>query len=216
MEIGEVWAFRPDPGTAGGPVHRVRIVRIGGVLRSGQARIAFLDGPQELEWADQRGLVAPWDQAGAFLDDERRTAEVAAASRSVRGSVEFEAARLVLSAARPRGRVRMRGRIADAGVLEIRNLDPTCSWLAISAHQLRREPLAFEDRHGRYLAPWPVTLQVARRVARVCREDVLREAHRREPGLRTEQPAPPWRRSRADSAQAFRQSVLAVVREWCA
>jgi hypothetical protein len=110
----------------------------------------------------------------------------------------------------------LRGRIADAGVLEIQNLDLVASWLALSTHQLRREPLVFEDRNGRCLAPWPVALMVSRRAAREFADDVLQEACRREEGLTQERHAPPWLRGRQNVKRSFEESVLRLVREWCA
>jgi hypothetical protein len=217
MEIGDLRACRLQPRGTEPTVHRVRIVRIGGVLKSGQVCVLFLDDdPQQYRWVDDRCLVAPWDEVEAYLDDERRAAGVAAASCAVRGSAEFEAARMVLGVARPRGRLKLRVRLADAGVLEVRDLDLVAAWLGLSAHQLRCEPLAFEDRQGVYRAPWPVTLKVAKRVARMFRDEVLAEACRRESGLVQEPVAAPWGRSRQQSRIELRQTALAVARAWCA
>jgi hypothetical protein len=57
---------------------------------------------------------------------------------------------------------------------------------------------------------------VSRRAAREFADDVLQEARRREEGLAQEQAVPPWRESRVDARRSFRESVLRLVREWCA
>jgi hypothetical protein len=218
MDVGEAWAYRTDPRAVGAPVSRVEVVGFGSGPEAGSAYVRFFEGEEAglHQWVRESGLLVPWDQAGAFIRDDRREAAVAAASRVVRGTVEFAAAQLVLGVVRPKGRLRLRGQIADAGVLEIGNLDLVASWLALSAHQLRREPLVFEDRHGRCLAPWPVALMVSRRAAREFADAVLQEARRREEGLAQEQAVPPWLQSRADARRSFQESQLRLVREWCA
>lgn len=217
MRVGDEWAYRAAPRKLGGPLGRVEVVDAGGSAPPDRVRVRFLDGSRagELDWVGRRTLLAPWREVAHLVRDERRESAVAAASRAVRGSVDFEAVSLVLGVARPRNRLKLRGRIADAGVLEIRDLDLVASWLTLSAHQLRREPLVFEDRRGRCLAPWPVTLLVARAVVREFTEQVLAEVTRREQGLAHEHPVPTWRRAREQERRAFREAVLARVREWC-
>jgi hypothetical protein len=198
-------------------VSQVEIIDIVGVSQPGRVPVRFVGGSDAggQGWVDERTLVVPWDGVAEFMRDEQRETAVAAASCAVRGSVEFEAAALVLSVVRPAGRLKLRGRIADAGVLEIRNLDQVALWLGLSAYQLRRQPLVFEDRNGRCLAPWPVTLHVVWRAAQAFTEDVLREADRREEGLARERSVPSWRRAREEKKRAFQEAVLVRVREWC-
>jgi hypothetical protein len=218
MEIGDVWAYRTDPRAVGMSVSGVKVVQIGGVFKAGLLCVRFFDGAKAglHEWVPEGSLLVPWDEAEAFAGDERREAAVAAASRTVRGSTEFAAAQFVLGVLRPKGRLRLRGRIVDAGVLEIKNLDLVASWLTLNARQLRREPLVFEDRNGRCLAPWTVALMVAQHAARLCADDVLREAGRRAEGLAQERPLPPWRQSREEVRRSLQESVLWLVRDWCA
>jgi hypothetical protein len=218
MQIGDAWAHRADPRALGAPVSRVEVVRIGGAVEPRLAYVRFTDEEEggRHQWVPRTSLLVPWDQAEAFTADDRREAAVAAASRAVRGSAEFAAAQLVVGALRPQGRLRLRGRIADAGVLEIRDLELVASWLELSAHQLRREPLVFEDREGRCLAPWPVALQVTRRAAHVFADDVRREADRRAEGLSRTRSVAPWQQSREEERRNFHESVLCLVREWCA
>jgi hypothetical protein len=217
MRIGEVWAYRSEPGRLGGALDRVEIVRTGEASSPGTLQVRFLDGCDAAgrKWVGRRTLVVPWGEVAVFVRDEQREMAVAAASCAVRGSVDFEAAALVISVVRPRGRLKLRGRIADAGVLEIRNLDLVASWLRLSADQLRRQPLVFEDRNGRCLVPWQVTLRVVRRVAQAFAGDVLREAGRREDGFAGERPVPSWLCAREEKKRAFRKAVLVRVREWC-
>jgi len=94
----------------------------------------------------------PWTEAEAFAADDRCEAAVAAASRSVRGSIEVATAQSFLSVVRPKGRLWLRGRKAEGGV----------------------ESLAHEPS------------------------------------------VPARRQSRQDARRSFQESVLSLVRKWCA
>lgn len=219
MNVGERWAYRGRPGALGAPVEQVEVTSAGIGTRAGTARVRFGDGPEagRQEWVRKACLLVPWNEVEAFARDEEREAAVADASRDARGTVEFAAAQLVLAVLRPKGRLRLRTRIADAGVLEMSDLDLVASWLNLSPHQLRHDPAVFEDRNGRCLAAWPVTLQIARHTAALYADDVRREADRRAQDLARPRPAPaPWRQSREWQKQDFRESVLSLVRQWCA
>ncbi|WP_371273032.1 hypothetical protein [Streptomyces sp. MUSC 14] len=181
MEADEQWAYRPSPKAIGMPVHRVEIVRIGGPRRYGDVHVRFLDGEEAgvQEWVNPGTLVVPWSQVSVFRADDEREAAAAEASCVVRGSTELEAARIVFGLVKPKNRVRLRRGKADAGVLEIKDLEGTAAWLELDAQELRAAPLLFEDRDGRCIAPWPVTQRLARRVAEKLADDVLEEVARR-------------------------------------
>lgn len=216
MDIGEIWAFRDQPKALGDPVHRVEIVRLTGPRRHGDVHIRFLDGEEAglQEWVALRQLIVPWTQVEAFRDDDRHWIAVVEQSRHARGSVEFEAARLVLDFVRPKNLLRLHHLKADAGVIEITNLDKIASLVAISVDELRAEPLVFHDRTGAYVAPWPTTLRLAQGTARALGEQILDTLLQRERELhhRHEQ-APSWRRDDKELQQF--DAIAMQVREWC-
>jgi len=216
MDIGEIWAFRDQPKTLGDPVHRVEIVRLTGPRRQGDVHIRFLDGEEAglQEWVALRQLVVPWAQVEAFLTDDRHWIAVVEQSRQARGSVEFEAARLVLDFVRPKNLLRLHHLKADAGVVEITDLDKAASLVAIGVDELHAEPLAFHDRAGTYVAPWSTTLRLAQGAARALGEQVLDALLQRERELRRRhEQAPSWQR---DDKELQRFDEIAMqVREWC-
>ncbi len=218
METGEVWAYRPSPKAIGTPVHRVEIVRIGGPRRYGAVHVRFLDGEEASvqEWVNPGTLVVPWSQVDVFRADDEREVAAAEASCTVRGSTELEAARLVFGFVRPKNRVRLRRGKVDAGVLEIKDLDSTASWLDLDAEELRAAPLLFEDRGGRCIAPWPVTRRLARRVAEKLADEVLQELARRHETLAQDQYHQySWNRRFNDKERRAEESLLRALGEWC-
>lgn len=217
MEIGEIWAYRASPKAVGTLLSRVEIVRVGGPRKNGMVHVRFLDGEEAglQEWVRAGSMLVPWDDVEAFRADDQREAAVAAASCEVRGSAELEAARIAFDLVRPRSRCRLRRGKADAGVLEIKDLDEIASWLGLDVQELRGVPLLFEDRDGRCLAPWPVTLRLARRVAETIADDVLHEVTRRHEALAEDQRRPSWHRHMDDKQRHFEESALRLLGEWC-
>ncbi|MEV5711845.1 hypothetical protein [Actinoallomurus sp. NPDC052274] len=128
----------------------MEIVRVDGPRKQGDLHVRFLDGDEAglQEWVARGQLVVPWADVEAFLDDDRRWAAAFEESREARGSVEFEVAKLVLREVRPKNRIRLRHAVADAGVIEIADLDTVASWLGLDPEGLRGQPLAFEGKFG--------------------------------------------------------------------
>ncbi|WP_240802011.1 hypothetical protein [Streptomyces sp. A1136] len=121
MEIGERWAYRAKPKELGGALRQVEIVRVGASGRSG-IHVRFLDGDEAglQEWVSAGCLVALWADVDVFRAHDTAELALTEASREVRGSAEFEAARMILGSVRPRGRLRLRKAVVDAGVLRRR------------------------------------------------------------------------------------------------
>jgi hypothetical protein len=216
MEIGEVWAFRDQPKAWGDPVHRVEVVRLTGPRRQGDAHIRFLDSDEAglQEWVSLRQLIVPWAQVESLRDDEQRWIAVVEQSRQVRGSIEFDAARLVFDFVRPKNLIRLRHVKADAGVVEVTDLDTVASLVGISTDELCAEPSAFQDRAGTYVAPWPTTLRLARGAAQALGAQILDTLLQRERQLRHRyEQALSWRRD--DTELERFESVALQVREWC-
>lgn len=218
MDVGEVWAFRDQPKAVGERVHRVEVVRVEGPRKHGDLHVRFLDGEEAglQEWVARGQLVAPWTHIEAFQDDDRRWAAVFEHSREVRGSTEFEAAKLIFSQVRPKNRMRLRHSVADAGVTEIPDLDAVAAWLELDPCELRREPLAFEDRFGTYVAAWPTTRKIVKRLAEVLGAELLKKLAQQEQALRTRRRDEPWyERDKSDREMERLESLVNVLYGWC-
>ncbi|MFE2426563.1 PE-PGRS family protein [Streptomyces sp. NPDC059373] len=220
MEIGENWAYRARPKELGGDVRRVEVVRTGGPGKSGRVHVRFLEGDEAglQEWVDVSCLLSLWADVEVFRADDAAELTLTEASRAVRGSTEFEAARMVLGFVRPKNKVRLRRGVADAGVLEIVRFDDTAALLGMDPAELRTDPMLHEDRNGLCLAGWPITERVARHVAEKHAEEILPETDRRQQALAEERARPAWdswQRRRDDRKLEAEDAVLRTVREWC-
>ncbi len=219
MEIGEHWAYRARPKDLGSAVRQVEVVRVGGPGRSGWIHVRFLEGDAAglQEWVGSGSLVAPWADADTFRADDAAELTLVEASRHVRGSTEFEAARMILGFVRPKNRLRLRRTVADAGVLELSRLDETASLIGMDASELRGDTMVFENRYGMCLAGWPVTERIARHVAGRLADEILPEADRKQRDIEQERAQPSWYSySRRDERKLDAEAaVLRTVRSWC-
>ncbi|MGF3136939.1 PE-PGRS family protein [Streptomyces diastaticus] len=219
MEIGEHWAYRARSKDLGSEVLHVEVVRVGGPGRSGWVHVRFLEGDAAglQEWVSSGSLVAPWAEAETFCADDAAELALAESSRHVRGSTDFEAARMILGFVRPKNRLRLRRTVADAGVLELSRLDETAPLIGLDAAELRGDAMVYENRHGLCLAGWPVTERVARRVASRLADEILPEVDRKQQGIEQERAQSSWYSySRRDDRKLDAESaVLRTVRAWC-
>lgn len=219
MEIGENWAYRARPKELGAAVRRVEIVRVGGSGRSGSLHVRFLEGDDAglQEWVNPSSLVARWEDAEAFRADDARELALAEASRGVRGSADFEAARFVLGFVRPKSKLRLRRGAADAGILEMSRLDEGARLVGMDPAELRGDPMVRENREGQCLVGWPVTERIARHVAGQLADDLLPEVDRRQQAVDQERTDSSWYSySRRDDRKLDAEAaVLRTVREWC-
>lgn len=174
MEVGEIWAYREKAYTEGYPVLPVEILQFG-PPRSNKVRVRFLDGeyPGIDQWIPKVRLRVPWEQAEAWLQDERRFALAREVSREAYLSLEYEAAMTTVSAyPRPDGILIGYG-IAEGATVMVADIATVARDLSLNVDELLAEPLAFVDRHGTYVGPWSVAYRLARRVAAVYPDGVL-------------------------------------------
>ncbi|MGY3843976.1 PE-PGRS family protein [Streptomyces hydrogenans] len=219
MKIGEHWAYRPRPKELGVAVRRVEIIRVGGRGRSGWLHVRFLEGDDAglQEWVNPASLVARWEDVEAFREDDASELVLAEASREVRGSADFEAARMVLGFVRPKNKLRLRRGVSDAGILELSRLEEGARLAGMAAAELRGDPMVYENRDGRCLAGWPVTERIARLVAGRLADDILPEVDRRQQAIDQERTQSSWYSySRRDDRKLDAEAaVLRTVRDWC-
>ncbi|MFI8517730.1 PE-PGRS family protein [Streptomyces sp. NPDC085481] len=219
MEMGEHWAYRARPKELGSAVRRVEVVRVGGSGRTGWLHVRFLEGDDAglQEWVNPSSLVARWEDAEAFRADDASELALAEASRHVRGSADFEAARMVLGFVRPKSKLRLRRSVADAGILEMGRLDDSAPVVGVDPAELRGDPMVYENRDGMCLAGWPVTERIARHVAGGLADDILPEVDRKQQAIAEERTQSSWYSySRRDDRKLDGEAaVLRTVREWC-
>lgn len=179
----------------------------------------FLDGDDAglQEWVNPSSLVAPWAEIDTFRTDDAAESALVEASRHVRGTTDFEAARVILGFVRPKNKLRLRRTVADAGVLELGRLDETAPFIGIDAPELRGDPMVYENRHGMCLAGWPVTERVARHVAGRLADEILPEVDRKQQEIEQERAQSSWYSySRRDDRKLDAEAaVLRTVRVWC-
>ncbi|MFJ7205251.1 PE-PGRS family protein [Streptomyces sp. NPDC098789] len=219
MEIGECWAYRAKPKELGGALREVEIVRVSTSGRSG-IHVRFLDGDEAglQEWVSAGSLLVLWADADAFRADDTAELALTEASREVRGSAEFDAARMILGFARPKGRLKLRKAVADAGVLELGHLEETAPLVGMEPACLRGDAMVHEDRNGLCLAGWPVAERIAQQMAQSLAEEVLPEVDRRQQAIDEERARPSWHsygRRRDDRKLDAEADALRTVREWC-
>ncbi|MDI3402865.1 PE-PGRS family protein [Streptomyces cavernicola] len=219
METGEHWAYRARPKELGSPIRRVEIVRVGGRGRTDSLHVRFLDGDDAglQEWVNPASLVARWEDVEAFRADDASELTLAEVSREVRGSADFEAARMILGFVRPKSKLRLRRGAADAGILELNNLDAGARLVGMDPADLRGDPMVHENRAGLCLAGWPVTERIARHVADHLADGILPEVDRRQQAIDQERTESGWYSySRRDDRKLDAEAaVLRTVREWC-
>ncbi|MER6447259.1 PE-PGRS family protein [Streptomyces venezuelae] len=219
MEIGEHWAYRARPKDLCGALRRVEIVRVVGADRSGSVHVRFLEGDAAglQEWVSPSCLRVLWADVDSFRADDAAELALAEVSRAVRGSAEFEAARMILGFVRPKSRLRLRKAVADAGVLELGHLDETAPLVGMDAAQLRNDPMLHEDRNGCSLAGWPITERIARQVALRLADEILPEVDQRQRAMEEERDRSSWYgyQRRDERKLDAEKEALRTVREWC-
>lgn len=166
MELGEVWAYRERISDPNCPLIAAEIVQFG-PPKSHKARVRWLGGeyPGLDAWVPKVRLPVPWSEAEAWLRDERLHNAACAASSDALDTIEHKAALMaVLVHPMPDGILIDYGRSGGA-IVEVSDLSAVAKDLEFDADELLEEPLAFIDRHGTYIAPWPVARRIAIRVA---------------------------------------------------
>lgn len=190
--------------------------------------ISSLDGEYEglEEWVPQIRLVAPWEEAEALLEDERRSVAAMEASEETYRTVPWEAVQMVFWAISIQDDIGIGYRAAERELLVIRSLRETARRLGLQPENLLAEPHAYVDRFGDFKAPWHVALRVAQHCCRSFPEKVLRHVGREEDELgeqvATGRYVSPFssevsgiRREYAEDRLQEQEPIFALVREWC-
>jgi hypothetical protein len=158
-DAGRRFAYRERARTPGDPARPVELVKEG-PPRSQKVRVRWLDGEYEGldEWVPAVRLVAPWEEAGALLQDGRSMLAALEASGDVHNSVPYRAAELVFFAIPQEAgaEVFFGIRAIERELLVIDDLEAATVRLGLDAEALLSEHLAYVDRSGAYRAPFGV------------------------------------------------------------
>jgi hypothetical protein len=228
MQVGEVWAYRERVSDPTSPLIPAEIVQLG-PPKTQKARVRWQGGeyPGLDEWVTKRRLVVPWDQADAWLRDERLFALAREASMDA-DPIEHRAAWEILYVHPIPDGILLESYDAKYGsTVEVADLAVVCNDLQLDMQEMLDQRLAFVDMRGHYIAPWAVARRLALRVAERHTEHVLARVAKEEKQLQESAVHGEYfRLSRRDPelyippercAERLRedQPVFGKVREWC-
>lgn len=170
--VGNRFAYRDRVRAYGEPVRPVEVTKEG-PPRSNKARVRWLDGEYEglEEWVPKIWLLAPWEEAEALLEDERRMlAAVAASENEGSDKVKWEAVEKVFGTlsriSDPSEEVILGYKAVEDDLLAIQNLDATARRFGLDKEEMLAEPYAYVDRSGWYKAPFQTAVKVAKHCCR--------------------------------------------------
>ena len=230
--VGQRFAYRARVRAYGEPVRPVEVVKEG-PPRSNKVRVRWLDGEYEglEEWAPKIRLLAPWEEAEVFLEDERQMLAAVEVSEGVSDEVTWEAASEVFGAlsehSSPQEEIFLGYRAIEDDLLFVQDLDAAALKLGLDKDVMLDEPYAFVDRLGWYRAPFQTAVKVAKDLCRRFPQEVLGHVQKEEDELRQELvsggpvPSHAWwvdsapYRERAEERLRKVEPVHALVREWC-
>lgn len=179
--VGRRFGYREPPVHWCDPLRPVEVVKEG-PPRTQKVRIRWLDGEYEglEEWVPQRRLEVPWEEAEAFLEDERRTVAAIEASGGAYRTLRYKAVEQVFLALPRDIPVYLGYRGGEQELLEIDDLEHTATRLGISRADLLAEPFAFIDREGTYKAPFATAERLARHCCTRFPKEILQRINREE------------------------------------
>ena len=236
-DVGRRCAYRERARSPGEPVRPIEVVEEG-PPRPNKVKVRRLDGEYEglEEWFPKVRLVAPWEEAEALLEDERRMFEALDATGDVYDTVPYKAVQMVLFALPPgegSDGVFFGHKAIESELLNIEDLDAAQKRLGLTAEELLVELHSYVDRCGEYKAPFEVVIKVAKHCCRTFTQDVLRYVQAEEDALKEavvsgyytfpDRRYRSWNdkdgfeilRTRAEEWLAEQEPIFALVREWC-
>ena len=176
--VGNRFAYRERVRAFGEPVRPVEVTKKG-PPRSNKARVRWLDGEYEglEEWVPKIRLFAPWEQAEALLEDERRMLAAVEVSEDASDEATWEAAGEVFGAlsehSTPQEEIFFGYKAVEEQLLVIEDLDAAATRLDLDKETMLAEPHAFVDRSGCYKAPFQTAVNVAQDCCRRFPREIL-------------------------------------------
>lgn len=217
MEIGEIWAYRDGTDTRGGTLVRVEIVYLDHPRRPGCVHVRLLDGEDAgvQEWASRDQLPVTWAEVERVRRDDELLKAAIKNSEHAHGTVAIEAAKHVFNAVKATGLFRFRATKPGTGVLEVADPVKAAEWLGWDEAELGDGADGFRDRHGTYIAAWPMTMRIAARIAVRRPDDVLGTVLHRVAEVRDEHENATYGRHRTSRKLERWEAVARVLHEWC-
>lgn len=205
-----------------------------GPPRSNKARVRWLDGEYQglEEWVPKIRLLAPWEEAEALLEDERRMLKaVEVSEEDASDEVKWEAVGEVFGTmsriSDPSEEVILGYKAIEEDLLAIQNLDAATRRLGLDKEEMLGEPYAFVDRSGWYKAPFQTAVKVAKHCCRRFPQEILGRIKKDEDELRQElisgnldYPDSWWvdstrHREYAEERLRELEPVHTLIRRWC-
>lgn len=179
--VGQRYGYREKPSKIGSPLTPVLVLQKG-PRHSWKVKIRWLGGPYEGldQWVTAQRLVTPWEEAEAFLEDERRMAIVREKSASYAKTIRFEAASSALAAIPHNHFAEIDPFGHMEGALFIQDFDSAAAALSLDRSLLIQEPDSFVDRFGTYWAPFEAGERLAKSVCERYPTHVLNYIQREE------------------------------------
>jgi hypothetical protein len=223
MRTDETWAYRARQQDALTPVQILKL----GMARPPRVKVRFLDDAYEgrEDWVPTARLKAPWQDRAAWLAEDAHWHSARAAYDG--DKTLDDAVMLVFDYVISDWGVAEELGGRNRGLLFIDDVPALAQRLGLDPDWLTEHPAGFQTRGGTYVAPWPVTLLVARRAADL-NADLLLDAMTRDV-QRDDQEAIHGRYYAgrggkpgdyvspeicAETAKMW-QAPRAVIREWC-
>ncbi len=190
--VGRRFAYRERVRGYGEPVRPVEVTREG-PPRSNKVRVRWGDGEYEglEEWVPKIRLLAPWEEAGALLEDERRMLRaVEASEEEAIDEVKREAVGEVFGAlsevSDPREEVTLGYKAVEKDLLVVQDLGAAARRLGLDEGAMLAEPHAYVERSGWYKAAFQTAVGVATHCCRLFPGEILGSIKRDEDELRRE------------------------------
>lgn len=182
---GETWGYRVGR-KVGIPLTPVDVLDLSQKRR---VVIRHLSGSSfgETEVVPLQRLVVPWDEAGAFMEDERRLLAIYDTPWGDHGELELEAVRTIAYGAfdYPVYMISPGYGQEPPGIISSPDPEALASAVGMTMDELLALPNAFIDRTGRYTAPFMAAVEITKRYCQHDPRNVLEGTHLLEEQLET-------------------------------
>lgn len=166
-----MWAYRERPQSADCPFEQVEFLQM--AAKGSKCLVRFVDRNGREDWVPQRRLIVGWDDHEAWLVCERRMVAAVEVSAHAYETPQFDAVVALLESWEFVQGIELGWHQNELCTVQIANLEGVCRQLGMDPADLRREPLAFTEEGGRFIAPWSLAVKLARRVAELNGEAIM-------------------------------------------
>ncbi|MBX7554371.1 hypothetical protein K1Y78_42130 [Streptomyces sp. tea 10] len=171
MEAGERWAYRAAPHH--GPVEEVEVLKIGS-QRPLRIKVRFVSEEAEgrEEWVPSARLRIRWQDKDTWLARDNQWNELTRDAPDAEDTA-FHAITTLYDEHLWDGVVSFGVNHRDRGLLYIEDAPALATLLDVPETFFHTDPRAFSDSEGVVTAPWPTTLEIARRLVRTQADQLV-------------------------------------------